>query len=266
MDNAALTGPAMLFAVIIAITLVSFGVSDLRHGRRGRGAWMVVGGFLLVAIPVGTTLGLNAYREWASWEHTVGVQGLEARGEFEFTVDMRHQADSIIYLDDSERQDAREYSFTYRLRDAGTLDDVIAVFQEQHPNGVSIVTRPYVHGDFTSAWHVYLDGARYDLFDIEDGSFDVATQVAFLEEDHNAEPALIPFPSGSSPNGLTPEVTTYLTDLTSEDWHDFYSPIDGVQMTATSISVPTSDGRTATLTFAEDPEGLGLGFKVTISD
>lgn len=266
MEESSWQVPAMLFAAIIAITLVSFGVARLREGKRRLGAWMLVGGVLAIALPVGATVAWDEYQEWASWEHTVSVQGLDAMGAHEFTVDIRHQADSIVYLADSERRQADEHSFTYTFRDAGEVDDVLAEFREQHPDGVEGITRPYVHGDYGSVWHVYLEGARYDLFDQEDGSFVAATQIAAIDEDDDAEPAFIPFPSGSSPRAVFAGATTHLTDITMAEWNEFYGPIDGVEIVGTSISVPTSDGRTATLDFVEEPDDSRLGFTVTLSD
>lgn len=247
-----LAGPVAILCGIIAITLVVAGIYWLAHSRRALGAWMLVGGILLIVVPLGATAAWNAYQERASWDHTVSVQGLDPTGDPEFTVDIRHH------------QTGAPTPFTYGLEEAGDFDAVRSVFQEQHPDGVAAESGPFVHGDLTSAWHVYLDGARFDLFEGEDGLLVVATQIAALNLESDAGSAFIPFPSGTSPMTLTPEVTIYLTDLTPEQWRDFYDPIDGVAITDTSIAVPTSTGGMATLTFKDEPEGLG--FTVSLSD
>ncbi|MCR6712273.1 MAG: hypothetical protein NVV57_06065 [Demequina sp.] len=247
-----LVAPVAILSVIAAITLVSFGVSGLRNGRKRQGAWLLAGGILMVVVPVGATAAWNAYREWASWEHTVSVQGLDPTGAPEFAVDIRHQAG---YADSS----------TYNFAEAGDLDSVRAVFQRQHLDGVAADSGPFVEGDLTSAWHVYLSGTRFDLFDAGDGSFTVATQVAWVSRpDASGDAVAIPFPSGSSPAALTPEVTKYATDLTQEQWREFFEPIDGVVFTEMAIAVPTSAGGTATLTFGES-DGL-RAFTVSLSD
>lgn len=54
-----------------------------------------------------------------------------------------------------------------------------------------------------------------------------------------------------------------LTDLTSDDWHAFYDPIEGVQFVDNTIRVPTSTGGAAVLTLVDTDDGPGFAFSLT---
>ncbi|MGC4175469.1 hypothetical protein [Demequina sp.] len=251
MDDATWQVPAMLLAVIVAVTLVAFGISFLRGGKKSRGAWMIVGGVLLVAIPLGGTAAWHSYQESRSWEPTVSVQGLDPTGDPEFSVDLHHHLA------------ASPGTFTYTFRDAGDKDEVLAAFQSQHPEGVDAASGPYWEGDYASVWHVYLEGARFDLFDTDNSSFTVATQVAWLSPSDGGVQVYFPFPTGSSPSSLD-GITTLLTAITSEQWHEFYDPIPGVVFAGDTVTVPTSAGGTAVLTFVDTDDGPGI--TITLND
>ena len=142
-----LVAPVAILLVIAAITLVSFGISGLRNGRKRQGAWLLAGGILMVVVPVGATAAWNAYREWASWEHTVSVQGLDPTGAPEFAVDIRHQAG---YSDSS----------TYNFAEAGDLLQAANGADPQDPYGAGRAT--HLLSDFLEA-HAF-QVAQHDDF------------------------------------------------------------------------------------------------------
>jgi hypothetical protein len=229
----------VLALLIAALVLAAVGIVHLIGRRTRTGLWLLAAGVLIAVLP------FAAVAAWDRWDkqHTVWVEGLDPANDSWFEVDIAHRR---TFQDGT----------TYNFHDAGSVEHVVDVFQEQHPDGVPTIPSTLPTDTDVSLWHISLDDIRYDLLGgQETGGFALEAQVAVVvPSSPSADKVRIPYPASALGGDAEFEGVQSANRWTSAQWHEWYADISEVTFGDNTITVPTNLGGTVTLTFDDAGE------------
>lgn len=223
--------PGLFFASAVvwlaAVLAIVLGGILLANHRRGAG-WAIL------VVGVAVTVSPFAIAAWAasplSNPMTIHVEGFRPATDPGLTVDLRHTRDF-----DSGTE--------YHFGNAGDAQRVVAVFQEQHPDGVVTLADGASPRVGESIWHLSTDEVRYDLTYASEGNwFVLATQVVALHPKVGGGDLRIPFPRSALGAEEVNEGQPYVNGWSMKEWRNFYAGISSANLGHDWIGVRSTDG------------------------
>lgn len=219
--------------VLVGLAMLITGIVIV-GGHRAWGLAAIAVGALILLAPVAA----------ATWMFTLGsrqpsawVEGLNPDTDPRFIIRVSNSRDF---------QDGLTYSFTPHMSE----DEFLDLLDEKFPEGKA------GGGSF---WHIWGYDVRYEIVASEtEGWYSLETQVATVTPEAGGPEERIAFPSSAHDVRTLAEGTPLSTTWAPDDWFEFYDGIGISVTTPHSITVPTSRGNSAMLTFTDGQVTVAL--------
>ena len=223
--------------LIVSIAAIVTGSVRLRQHKGYPGASLLALGTVLLVAPV-------AYVVWGLFYGgtvpSVYVESLDPPNDPGLTIEIRNRTS----FDGGNDVEFR----------AGSVEQVVRTFQDQHPDGVVTTADPVRTSNGTeSVWHLSTEDVRYELVYNPDSDFyGLTTQAVVVDRLESGPNVRIPFPRSALDATELREGQLYANTWSPDQWADFYADISLSDVDGNTITVPTNRGGTATITLDQE--------------